>query len=104
MVVKKERVILSLKAKSSLRDIIIHLKNHASPEIARHVRKGIIEKCKSLINFSGYAKERYLDDLPEEYHSVCKWDYLIIYKVSDKEVRILNIIHTHRHPEKRKNI
>jgi len=101
---KKERVILSLKAKESLRDIVIYLKEHASLSIAEQVRKGIIEKCKSLKNFSGYAKERYLDDLPEEYRSVCKWDHLIIYKVSDKEVRILNILHTHRHPQKRKNI
>ncbi len=100
----KERVILSLKAKASLRDIVTHLKKHASPAIAEHVRKGIIEKCKSLKDFSGFAKERYLDDLPEEYRSVCKWDYLIIYKLSDKEVRILNIIHTLRHPKKRKNI
>jgi len=101
---KKERVILSLKAKESLRDIVLYLKEHASPSIAEQVRKGIIEKCKSLKNFSGYAKEHYLDDLPEEYRSVCKWDYLIIYKVLDKEVRILNILHTHRHPQKRKNI
>ena len=84
MVMKKGRVILSLKAKASLRDIVIHLKEHASPTIAEHVRKGIIEKCKSLKDFSGYAKERYLDDLPEGFHSVCKWDYLIIYKVLDK--------------------
>jgi plasmid stabilization system protein ParE len=104
MVMKKERVILSLKAKASLRDIVNHLKKHSSPETAKHVRRGIIEKCKSLKAFSGYAKERYLDDLPEEYHSVCKWDYLIIYKIADKEIRILNIIHTYRHPKKRQNI
>jgi len=104
MVMRKERIILSLKAKASLRDIVLYLKEHASPSIAEHVRKGIIEKCKSLKDFSGYAKEQYLDDLPEEYRSVCKWDYLIIFKVSDKEIRILNIIHTHRHPKKRKNI
>jgi plasmid stabilization system protein ParE len=72
MVMKKERVILSLKAKTSLRDIIIYLKKHASPSIAEHVRKGIIKKCKSLKDFSGYAKERYLDELPEAYRSVCK--------------------------------
>jgi plasmid stabilization system protein ParE len=104
MVMKKGRVILSLKAKTSLKDIVIHLKEHASPAIAEYVRKGIIEKCKSLKDFSGYAKERYLDDLPEEYHSACQWDYIIIYKVLDKEIMVLNIIHAHRHPQKRKNI
>jgi plasmid stabilization system protein ParE len=104
MVKKNERVILSLKAKASLQDIVTYLKVQASPEIAEHVRKGIIEKCKSLKDFSGYAQEKYLDDLPEEYRSVSKWDYLIIYKIIDKEIWILNIIHTHRHPKKRGDI
>lgn len=104
MVMKKERVILSLKAKESLREIVIYLKVHASPTTAEYVRKGIIEQCKNLKNFSGYAKERYLGYLPDEYRSVCKWDYLIIYTIQEKEIRILNIIHTHRHPQKRKNI
>jgi plasmid stabilization system protein ParE len=104
MVMKKERIILSVKAKESLQDIVLYLKEHTSPSIAEHIRKGIIEKCQSLKNFSGYAKERYLDDLPEEYRSVCKWDYLIIYRISGKEIQILNIIHTHRHPLKRKSI
>lgn len=44
MVMKKERVILSFKAKASLRDIVNYLKNNVSPDIAEHVRKGIIEK------------------------------------------------------------
>lgn len=104
MVMKKERVILSLKAKESLRDVVLYLKEHASPSTAEYVRKGIIAQCKSLKSFSGYAKEHYLDYLPDEYRSVCKWDYLIIYMIQDKEIRILNIIHTHRHPKKRKNI
>ncbi len=101
---KKERVIFSLKAKESLRDVVLYLKEHASPSTAEYVRKGIIEQCKSLKNFAGYSKERYLDYLPDEYRSICKWDYLIIYKVLDNEIRILNIAHTHRHPKKRKNI
>lgn len=104
MVMKKRNVILSLKAKSSLVDIIAYLKKNASSSIAKYVRKGLIEKCKSLGDFSGYSKERYLEDLPEEYYSTYKWDYLIIYKVSDKEVRILNIIHTRRNPIKRKDL
>jgi plasmid stabilization system protein ParE len=53
---KKERVILSLKAKNSLREIVTYLKKHGSPDVANYVKEGIIEKCKSLKNFSGYAK------------------------------------------------
>lgn len=101
---RRNKVIFSLKAKDSLRDIIIYLKQNASSAVAEHVRKGLIEKCKSLEDFSGYAKERYLDDLPEEYRSICKWDYVIIYQLRDKEIWILNIIHTRRHPMKRKDI
>lgn len=101
---KKNKVVFSLKAKLSLQEIVEYLKENASSAIAVYVRKGIIEKCKSLKKFSGYAKERYLEDLPEEYRSVCIWDYVIIYKILDQEVWILNIIHTRRNPQKRKDI
>jgi plasmid stabilization system protein ParE len=101
---RRKKIIFSINAKNSLQDIIYYLKTNVSPSVAEHVRKGILEKCKSLKNFSGYSKERYLDDIPEEYRSVCKWDYVIIYKILDTEIQILKIIHSHRHPQKRKDI
>lgn len=100
----KTKVIIAHKARESLRGYIQYLKKEVSEETAEHVRKGILDKCKSLKSFSGYSKERYLENEPREYRSVTKWDYNIIYTVSEDEVRVLNIIHTSRHPSKRKDI
>ncbi|TAJ14012.1 type II toxin-antitoxin system RelE/ParE family toxin [Marinilabiliaceae bacterium JC017] len=80
------------------------LKEEVSEETAEYVRRGIITKCKSLKDFAGYSKESYLEDEPKEYRSVSHWNYNIIYTVTKDEVRILNIIHTSRHPFKRTDI
>jgi len=104
MVIKKGRVIITHKARTSLRSYIEYLKKNLSEETAQHVRKGIIDTCKGLMNFSGYSRERYLEDEPKEYRSVTQWDYNIIYTVEKEEVRVLNIIHTSMHPTKRNDI
>ncbi|MCF8358867.1 MAG: type II toxin-antitoxin system RelE/ParE family toxin [Prolixibacteraceae bacterium] len=104
MVMKKSRVIIAHKARASLRGYVQYLKREVSEETAEHVRIGILDKCKSLKDFSGYSKERYLEDEPGVYRSATKWDYNIIYTVVKNEVRVLNIIHTSRHPSKRKDI
>ena len=104
MVIKRDKLIISLKAKESLHGIVIYLKENASPKIAEYVRKGILERCKDLKNLSGYAHEPFLEDLPGEYYSIRKWDYIIIFTVNDKEIRVLNIIHSHRHPLSRQNL
>ncbi len=101
---KKARVIISNKARASLRGYIEYLKREVSVEIAEHVRYGLLTKCEQLKDFSGYSKERYLAEEPIEYRSVTQWDYNIIYSVTKDEIRILNIIHTSRHPNKRKDI
>lgn len=100
---KKERVIISHKARESLRNHIQYLKENVSCETAEHVRKGVLETCKNLKNFSGYSIERYLEHEPKEYRSVTKWDYNIIYTIENNEVRILNIAPTRMHPAKRKD-
>ena len=79
MVMKKGRVIITHKARISLRSYIKYLKENVSEETAQHVRKGIIDTCKNLMNFSGYSKERYLEDEPKEYRSVTQWDYTILF-------------------------
>ncbi len=100
---QKTNIIISNKARSSLKEYYEYLRQEVSEETARHVKKGILAKCKSLKNFSGYSIEPYLEDEPIEYRSVSKWDYNIIFKVENEEVRVLNIIHTKKHPDKRKN-
>jgi plasmid stabilization system protein ParE len=101
---KKSGVIITHKARASLRAYIEYLKKEVSPESAQHVKTGIIERCKSLRDFSGYSIERYLEGEPGEYRSVTQWNYNIIYTVVEDQVRVLNIIHTSRHPSRRKDI
>ena len=101
---KKSGVIITHKARASLRSYIEYLKKEVSAETAEHVKTGIIARCKSLKDFSGYSIERYLEDEPGEYRSVTQWNYNIIYTVVEDQVRILNIIHTSRHPSERKDI
>jgi len=101
---QRDKVIISNKARTSLKNIVEYLKKEVSKEVAEHVRKGILEKINQLKRFSGYSAERYLEDLPSKYQSVTIWNYNIMYTVTEKEVRILNIIHTSRHPDKRKDI
>jgi plasmid stabilization system protein ParE len=104
MVIDKKRVIISFKARESLKSYFEYLKKEVSTETAHYVKNGILEKCSQLKDFSGYSRDRFLDDEPVLYRSVTKWDYSIIYTVNEKEVVVLNIIHTHRHPDKRKEI
>ncbi len=57
--------------------------------------------AKSLGHFpEKYSKEEYLTDEPENYRSVSKWRYKIIYEVTDKYVNIINIFNTSQHPSK----
>ena len=101
---KAERVVISRKAQKSIREIYDYIKEQESIAAAKKVRDEITHQCRELKDFSGYSAERYLSDMDAEYRSVTKWDYNIIYTVSEKEVRIMNVIHTSRHPDNRRDI
>jgi len=101
---KREKVIISRKAQESIKGIFNHVKRASSLETAQKVKITIITECKELKDFSGYSKERYLEDLKGEFRSVTVWDYNIIYSLTEREVRVLNVIHTSTHPDKRKDI
>lgn len=104
MVIKRFNVVISNKARESLKSYVKYLKEEVSAETAEHVRKGIIKKCMQLKDFSGFSEERYLETEDKKYRSVTQWDYNIIYTIKNHTVRVLNIIHTSQHPDKRKNI
>jgi len=101
---QKRKVIISRNAQRSLKVIYDHIRKKEPKHIAHRVKKEIIECCKDLQYFSGYSKELLLDELNQDYRSVAKWDYLIIYRVTEKQVRILKIIHTSIHPDRRKEL
>jgi len=103
MGLKNKEVIISHLARNSVREIYEYIKTREKSSITAHaVRQAIIEKCLSLKEFSGYSKEPYLEDYPENYRSVSLWSYVIIFTVKDKQVRVLNVVHGHQHPESRK--
>ena len=104
MVMNRAGVIISRKAQESIRNIFNHVKRETSEETAQNVKSAIISRCKELKDFAGYSKEKYLDELQGDYRSVTVWDYNIIYSVTTKNVRVLNVIHTSTHPDKRKDI
>ncbi len=100
---KVEKVVIARMARASLREIFDYIKKREkSVTRAHYVRQAIVNKCLSLKDFSGYSKESYLEEYPEDFHSVSIWDYVIIYLVNDNEIRVLNIVHGKRHPDTRK--
>jgi len=90
------QVIWDIKAKQSLKDIFLYLKEE-SPSAANKVRNELLKLTSSLEKMpERFSSEYYLRDKGNEYHSVTKWSFKIVYRIKDKEVRILDIIHTRR--------
>jgi plasmid stabilization system protein ParE len=68
---------------------------------ARMVKKELIKLAHSLNDFpEKFSIEEYLADEPENYRSVSKWSYKIIYEVTDDCIIIADIFHTSQHPSK----
>jgi len=104
MGLKKEKVIISKKAQEAIKEIFDYTKRTSSPETAQKVKSAIIHKCKDLKNFSGYSKEEFLDELEGDYRSVTIWSYVIIFRVTEKTIRVLKVVHASQHPDKRREI
>lgn len=93
---KLYRVIWDSRAKESLKDITLYIKAE-SPTAARKVRIELLKLTASLKKMPDrFSTEPYLEHKENEYRSVTKWSYKIIYRVCEKEVRILEIVHTSR--------
>ena len=68
---------------------------------ARRVKKELIKLAHSVSDFPGkHSIEEYLANEPENYRSVSKWSYKIIYEVTDEYIIIADIFHTSQHPSK----
>jgi len=87
-------------AKDNLDSIYEHIAED-SIQAARMVKKELVLLAKSLIDFpEKYPREPYLADEPENYRSVSKWSYKIIYEVTDKCIIIADVFQTSQHPSK----
>ncbi len=70
---------------------------------ARKVKRELIKLAHSLNDFpEKFSKETYLEDEPEDYRSVSKWSYKIIYEVTEDYIIIVDVFHTSQHPLKMK--
>lgn len=105
MGLKNKEVVITRLARTSIREIYEYIKNREkSVSKSHYVRESIINKCLSLKDFSGYSKEPYLEEFPEDYRSVSLWSYVIINIVKEKQVRVLNVVHGQEHTEARKKL
>lgn len=87
-------------AKESLDDIYNYI-SQDSLQNARKVKKELIKLAGSLNDFPDkYSIEEFLKEEPENYRSISKWSYKIIYEVTDKAIIIADIFQTSQHPSK----
>ena len=77
MEIKNEKVVISRRTRNSIDEIYNYVKNKSkSIETAHYVRKSILDKCLSLKDFSGYSKEIFLEEHPEDYRSVIVFGHM----------------------------
>ena len=104
--VKKQKLTIrwDKRAKDNLDKIQDYIAKDSIPA-ARHVKKELIKLVRSLDDFpEKYSKEALLIDDPENFRSVSKWNYKIIYEVTENQIIIADIFHTSQHPSKIRRI
>jgi len=101
---KKLPILWDKKAKANLDDIYEHISKDSIPA-ARKVKKELIRLARGLNDFpEKYSVEPYLADEPENYRSVAKWSYKIIYEVTEDSIIIADVFQTSQHPGKIRKI
>jgi plasmid stabilization system protein ParE len=100
----KYKVTWDTQAKESLKYIVQQIKVD-SPSAAQKVKTELLKLAQSLNDKPNrYSQEYYLEDKEGNYRSVSKWSYKIIYKVTEKEVYILDVFHTRKDPSEIENL
>ena len=96
------RVILwSQDAREDIEEIILFIKDRSGSEIARSIYQRIIERIEKLTELSKVGRK-----VPElsilgnhEYHEIIESPWRIIYRIDEKEVRIISILDGRRNVE-----
>lgn len=97
---KKLPVRWDKEAIKSLKDVYDYIKKD-SPNQAKRVKNTLLKLAKSLNDFpEKYSRELYLSEEPENFRSVAKWSYKLIYEVTEKEIIIIMLFHTSQNPDK----
>ena len=80
-------------------DLIYEYIANDSINSAKKVKKELILLAHSLNDFPQKSPiERYLNEEPNEYRSVTKWNYKIIYEVTRESIIIVDVFQTSQHP------
>lgn len=89
------------KAKENLDNIFGYIVRRDSLSAARYVKSELVKVVSTLSDFpEKYSVEEFLADEPENYRSVSKWSYKIIFEITTNAIIILDIFHTSQHPSK----
>jgi len=87
-------------AKNNLDEIYAYIAKD-SIIAAQRVKKELVKLAHSLNDFpEKFSIEEFLANEPENYRSVTKWSYKIIYEVTEQYIIIVDIFHTSQHPSK----
>jgi plasmid stabilization system protein ParE len=87
-------------AKNNLDNIFEYIAEDSIPA-ARKVKKELVKLAHSLNDFpEKFSVEEFLANEPENYRSVTKWSYKIIYEVTEEYIIIVDVFHTSQHPSK----
>ncbi|OAV43585.1 type II toxin-antitoxin system RelE/ParE family toxin [Lewinella sp. 4G2] len=98
---RKHRVVIAKEARDDLREELKYLRQRRSIEVARHVNRGIQETIRSLDTFpERHSMLEKISDGERTFRFVPKWSYLIVYRVTKMEVRIVAIFNAHQDDEK----
>jgi plasmid stabilization system protein ParE len=88
------------QAKENLDNIYKYIAED-SVTAARNVKKALIKLAHSLNDFpEKFSVEEFLASEPENYRSVSKWSYKIIYEVTENYIIIVDVFHTSQYPDK----
>ena len=88
------------KAKENLDNIFDYIAED-SLTAARYVKRELVKLAGSLNDFpEKYSREEFLAEEPENFRSVSKWSYKIIFEITDESIIIADIFHTSQHPSK----
>lgn len=96
----KLKIKWSFYAKQSL-DLIIDYIKLDSPANAKSVRKTLVLLAGTLNEFpEKFPKDPYMPKNKGNFRFVSKWNYKIVYEITNEEIIIIDIFHTAQSPDK----
>ena len=90
------KVQLTSRARASITRIVSYLEEEQSKQVAQHVRRGIMDKIKSLESLpKSHEVFEEISTEQEVYHKALQWKYKIVFTINDEvlEVVVVQVYH-----------